>query len=110
MSDNLSERVEQFRCLELPGQPMSMHMGTSYLISDLWKEVERLTSEVARLHVSNEHIAAGAAAADEDVVRLTAERDALLADAERWRMFLSTRPPETHEAICCAIDAARSKT
>jgi hypothetical protein len=42
--------------------------------------------------------------------RLTAERDALLADAERWRMFLSTRPPETHEAICCAIDAARSKT
>jgi hypothetical protein len=30
-------------------------------------------------------------------------------DAERWRMFLSTRPPETHEAICSAIDAARSK-
>lgn len=45
MNDNLSERVEQFRCLELPGQPMSMHMGTSYLISDLWKEVERVTAE-----------------------------------------------------------------
>ena len=36
--------------------------------------------------------------------------DALEADAERWRAFLSTRPPETHEVICAAIDAARGKT
>lgn len=33
----LAERVEQFNCMELPGQPMMMHMGTSYLVNDLWR-------------------------------------------------------------------------
>ena len=37
---DLRERVAQFNCLELPGQPMGMHMGTSYLINDLWRELE----------------------------------------------------------------------
>ena len=41
MSD-LEERVSQFNSLTLPGQPMAMHMGTSYLVNDLWKEVQRL--------------------------------------------------------------------
>jgi hypothetical protein len=40
--DELNNRIEQFNCLELPGQPMSMHMGTSYLVNDLWKEILRL--------------------------------------------------------------------
>jgi hypothetical protein len=40
--DELEKRIEQFNSLSLPGQPMSMHMGTSYLVSDLWKEVLRL--------------------------------------------------------------------
>lgn len=31
--------------------------------------------------------------------------EALRADAERWRYFLSTRPLNTHEAVCAAIDA-----
>lgn len=39
---SLEERVNQFNCLELPGQPMGMHMGTSYLVNDLWREVKRL--------------------------------------------------------------------
>lgn len=40
--DDLQERVEQFMMLRLPGQPMGMHMGTSYLVSDLWREVQQL--------------------------------------------------------------------
>lgn len=42
MSDDLQKRVEQFRAMELPGQPMGMHMGTMYLVNDLWREVQRL--------------------------------------------------------------------
>lgn len=42
---DLDERVFQFNSLELPGQPMGMHMGTSYLISDLWATVQRLKSD-----------------------------------------------------------------
>lgn len=39
---DLQERVEKFQALELPGQPMMMHMGTFNLVLDLWQEVERL--------------------------------------------------------------------
>lgn len=48
-ADTLEERVHKFNCLQLPGQPMGMHMGTSYLVQDLWAEVKRLQSEVDRL-------------------------------------------------------------
>lgn len=40
--DDLAERVGQFQALELPGQPMMMHMGTFNLVNDLWREVSRL--------------------------------------------------------------------
>lgn len=36
-----------------------------------------------------------------------AKRAALEVDAERWRMFLATRPQNTHAVIKDAIDAAR---
>jgi len=39
---------------------------------------------------------------------LTSEVEALRADAERWHYFLSTRPLNTREVICAAIDAARA--
>lgn len=42
---DLATRVGQFRCMELPGQPPSMHMGTAYLIGDLWNAVEQLRRE-----------------------------------------------------------------
>jgi hypothetical protein len=29
------ERVHKFHTLKLPGQPLGMHMGTSYLVNDL---------------------------------------------------------------------------
>lgn len=46
--DDLENRVQQFITLSLPGQPMSMHMGTSRLVNDLWREVQRLRALEAR--------------------------------------------------------------
>jgi hypothetical protein len=43
---DLEERVRQFRTLSLPGQEISMHMGTSYLVNDLMREVTRLQGEI----------------------------------------------------------------
>lgn len=43
--DDLKERVDQFNTMSLPGQPVMMHMGTSYLVNDLWREVQRLRTE-----------------------------------------------------------------
>jgi hypothetical protein len=43
--NELKGRVDQFHCLELPGQPMGMHMGTSYLVDDLWRAVRSLLAE-----------------------------------------------------------------
>jgi hypothetical protein len=40
--DDLEKRVQQFKTLQLPGQPIGMHMGTAYLVGDLWREVQRL--------------------------------------------------------------------
>ena len=48
-AESLESRVTQFRCLELPGQPMSMHMGTSYLVNDLWSKVKEQAAEIERL-------------------------------------------------------------
>jgi hypothetical protein len=45
--DDLKERVEKFQALELPGQPMMVHMGTFNLVLDLWREVERLRAHVS---------------------------------------------------------------
>jgi len=45
MEEELAERVKKFNALELPGQPRTMHMGTSYLVNDLWAEVKRLRDE-----------------------------------------------------------------
>jgi len=43
----IKKRAQAFRLLQLPGQPQGIHMGTSYLVSDmenliddLWKEVK----------------------------------------------------------------------
>lgn len=49
MSDSLEDRLRAFDLLELSGQPQGMHMGTSYLMHDLWNEIQRLEAENARL-------------------------------------------------------------
>ena len=38
--EDLKERVDQFRTMSLPGQSMGMHMGTAYLVADLWTTIE----------------------------------------------------------------------
>lgn len=43
----LEERVHAFMLLDLPGQPRMMHMGTSYLVNDLWREVQRLNAALS---------------------------------------------------------------
>ncbi len=47
--ESLRNRVIAFSCLELDGQPPMMHMGTAYLVNDLWAEVQRL-HEVLKRH------------------------------------------------------------
>lgn len=44
---SLKSRVEDFNALRLPGQMPMMHMGTLYLVNDLWREIERLQKEIA---------------------------------------------------------------
>jgi hypothetical protein len=46
---NLKERALQFTLLQLPGQPQGMHMGTSYLVSDLLKFATEAADFIARL-------------------------------------------------------------
>lgn len=50
---NLEMRVEMFLAMELPGQPKMMHMGTSHLVHDLWREVQRLRAAEDRMHMAN---------------------------------------------------------
>lgn len=51
--NELKARVDQFCQMELPGQLPAMHMGTWYLVNDLWLEVKALAAEVARLREGN---------------------------------------------------------
>lgn len=44
--DELEQRVLQFISLELPGQPIVMHVGTSNLVHDLWREVQSLRAQL----------------------------------------------------------------
>jgi hypothetical protein len=52
--DDLATRIDQFRTFSLPGQPISMHMGTSYLVNDLWREVMKLRLDNANLTDDND--------------------------------------------------------
>ena len=49
MNETLHDRVMAFKCYELPGQPMVCHMGTNYLVNDLWEEVVKLRSALKQL-------------------------------------------------------------
>lgn len=50
----LGKRVEQFRALELPGQPLMLHMGTSQLVEDLWRTV-RILSDMLSHREGSQH-------------------------------------------------------
>lgn len=44
-SVELKSRVDQFNTLSLPGQPFGIHMGTSYLVNDLWSALADMTRQ-----------------------------------------------------------------
>ncbi len=37
-------KVEQFQSMQLPGQPLGMHMGTYYLMAQMWKTINDMRS------------------------------------------------------------------
>lgn len=99
----LQDRVIAYNCFDLPGQPMSVHMGTSYLINDLLKAVEALTKERDELRIqidiqagsieavqsANQRLAANhkecvrcLGEALQDTTNLAVERDALASAAK----------------------------
>ena len=43
--DDLKRRVRDFNLNRLPGQPLATHMGTSYLVNDLWRAVKELRDQ-----------------------------------------------------------------
>lgn len=57
--DILKERVEQFNSHTLPGQPVGSHMGTVYLVNDLWKEVQCLRTIIQNADCEHEWIPVG---------------------------------------------------
>lgn len=44
---SLKQRVEAFRTMQMPGQTFPQHMGTFYLVNDLWREIERLNAALS---------------------------------------------------------------
>lgn len=50
--EDLRDRVNKFNMLQLLGQPQGMHMGTSYLVGDLWHELRRFMVELKRVEVA----------------------------------------------------------
>jgi hypothetical protein len=55
--ESLHDRVQQFERMKLPGQMPMMHMGTAYLVSDLWTEVTRLSARCEALEKALEPFA-----------------------------------------------------
>jgi len=47
--EDLKKRVDDFNSLRLPGQPFGMHMGTSYLVNDLWEDIQKRDNELRKL-------------------------------------------------------------
>ena len=43
--EDLEKRTMDFKCLQLPGQPMMGHMGTNYLVNDLYQAMKMLDRE-----------------------------------------------------------------
>ena len=73
--EELKERVLKYRMLQLPGQPMAAHMGTSYLIGDLLAAVEEYATELDKYV--------------DELADVDARADRLQAENERLRSLLS---------------------
>lgn len=78
--DDLENRVQQFGMMQLPGQPMGMHMGTSYLVDDLWREVQKLRAE---LKTAEQSVQATVLSTQQDAVSQLNERFSQLKAADK---------------------------
>ena len=76
---DLENRVSKFNGLALPGQPHSMHMATSYLVNDLWREVRDLADELDAAREEIERYAVGVCE---------------VCQHERWRAAIRARGKE----------------
>ena len=82
----LSKRCLQFKCLELPGQPQGMHMGTSYLVNDLESALIKATAYACRQESTKNH---AAEILDHlDRIQIGAEQAALESDADKRHTYL----------------------
>lgn len=57
----LRQRVSDFNALRLPGQPQAAHMGTVYLVNDLWNKIQELQAKLS----AQQAVAADRATSDE---------------------------------------------
>jgi len=69
-SDKLQERVRLFERTEVPEHPMAIHMGTAHLVSDLWREIERLQMCINEQRKNYEASGIALAAALSEIERL----------------------------------------
>ena len=77
------------------------------------QDIDNANAQIDALREENENLRKACATGWGEPVlvnTLRAEVEKLRADAERWRAFLGTRPANTHEVICAAIDAAMKGT
>lgn len=88
-AESLESRVTQFRCLELPGQPMSMHMGTSYLVNDLWGRVKEQAAEIERLNKGWAGANLLAFKHSQEIERLRSALERAADDIESWGAYAS---------------------
>jgi hypothetical protein len=78
------DRVTAYRRLDLPGQPMAAHMGTTYLINDLAKAVEQQAREILALTATlsrPETIEVSILRAERDTARSACDNNAMHAEA-----------------------------
>jgi len=84
----LKERAAQFRSLSLPGQPMSVHMGTAYLVNDLEAEIDRLTAALAEAERKRECEREKTTHQDADLLHLEARVAQLEAENARMKVVV----------------------
>ena len=77
----------------------------SYL-NDAAHTLRRQHAEIERLQESLDTCGGTVIVLKDQVRTLQAQVEALRKDAELWRFFLSTRPPETHAVIVESMTAA----
>lgn len=98
VAEGLKSRVDKFNALELPGQPMMMHMGTSYLVGDLWNVTRELCAALREADGRKDSLAwRPIAGAPKDGTRfLAGDADGMVAVVSRHDPGGHARNPRLH--------------